>query len=80
MNKYEIKLNENEYVDVKYEDLGDDSNCITILSNDIGTLKNAYIKTPEGEKKYTRKIKCKEELKVVLKATDMYKSTHNIPA
>lgn len=80
MNKYEIKLNETEYVDVEYEDLGDDSNCITILSNNIGTLKNAYIKTPEGEKEYTRRIKCKEELKVVLKATKIWESTHNVPA
>lgn len=80
MNKYEIQLNKTEYVDVEYEDLGDNSNCVTILSNDIGTLKNAYIKTPEGEKKYTRRIKSKEELKVVLKATKIWESTHNVPA
>ena len=84
MNKYEIKLNETEYVDVEYEDFNDASNCVTILISDeffnIGILRDAYIKTPDGKKKYTRKIKSKEEWKVVLKAIKMYESTHNVPA
>jgi hypothetical protein len=84
MNKYEIKLNETEYVDVEYEEYDDGSSIITILVNDelfnIGILKDAYIKTPEGEKKYIRKIKSKEEWKVVSKAIKIWESTHNVPA
>ena len=84
MNKYEIKLNETEYVDVEYEDLGDNSNSVTISISDelfnIGIIRDAYVKTPDGEKKYTRKIKNKEELKIILKATKIWESTHNVPA
>ena len=84
MDKYEIKLNENEYVDIEFEKYDNDSNSITILSSDellnIGILRNAYIKTSEGEKKYTRMIKLKEERKVVLKAIEIWESTHSIPA
>lgn len=84
MNKYEIKLNETEYVEVEYEEYDSDSGSISILVSDelfnIGILKDAYIKMPEGEKKYTRKIKSKEEWKVVSKTIEIWESTHNVPA
>ena len=84
MNQCEIKLNKTEYVDIKYNEINNDLNSTTILISEelsyVGILRDAYIKTPEGEKKYTRKINDTEEWDTTLKAIEIWESSHNVPA